>query len=226
MAMNWNGFIKGVSDYGLERMKEERAMKMEKELAELREKYAIAAEQRAEKRSNAKEKRTRVDYDTNTNTGFEVSINELGEEINRSALSTGAMEELARNAKKGELDIADTQSQIDSRKETLAIQREGLNVDRDRIAAMREGNRAASGAVDAERGPRTPEGIVEGLASDLMSSYGYADITLDKPDQAKNAARIKQLARQAAWSAIQAGNPDLAFDMFDKSIRTNPFTND
>lgn len=47
--MNWEGFLMGVSDFGLERLKEERQKKMLKELEELKETHKIAAEQRQEK---------------------------------------------------------------------------------------------------------------------------------------------------------------------------------
>lgn len=47
--MNWEGFLMGISDFGLERLKEERQKKMQKELLELKEKHQIAAEKRQER---------------------------------------------------------------------------------------------------------------------------------------------------------------------------------
>lgn len=47
--MNWEGFLMGISDFGLERLKEERHKKMLKELEELKETHRVAADKRKEK---------------------------------------------------------------------------------------------------------------------------------------------------------------------------------
>lgn len=215
--MNWEGFLMGVSDFTGERLKEERQKKMAAELEELRQKHAVAAEERAESRAlkRVDNQQTMENFDPTTGTGTVRKHNVAGDLLSESAMSAGRIAEIRANEEKARLDNANTQSQIDSRKETLGIQRENLSIDRERNAISRAG---IQGVANPE--PRSDNQIAESLANDLVVSYSPADIRLDGAEGPQNMATIRGLARQAAWSALRAGDVSLAPDMFDRAVRS------
>ena len=85
--MNWDGFLMGLGDFTQDRLKEERQKKMQEELLELKEKYAIEAEERQEVRTIAGETRRQGQYDKSQD---QISINEDGTGTVRRFTAGGA----------------------------------------------------------------------------------------------------------------------------------------
>lgn len=208
MTINWDGFIMGVSDYGLERMKEERALKMQERLAELEEKYKIAGEERKRKTELRNVAGTRQSPD---NPEMEEDFNIEGQAINTRRRGAASIESEAQTRAKHEADLRNIDSQIQHRKDSIGVQREANGV---RATSSLDGS--GGGAA-----PTSDEGKVEALANQVLSNFGFGDIRPDTPEAFQNMGRVRQLARQAAWSAVLAGNPDLASEMFDKAMSTN-----
>ena len=140
MAINWEGFIQGVSDYGLERLKEERAMKMKQKLAELEETYKVAAEERAAAQEAKKVKGTR---DVAGMPGFVEDINSEGKRIGEVRAIDEYTQKLREQADADhKAKLADISSNIETRKAQVAAARE-------HTAAIREGNRTSAAAAEA-----------------------------------------------------------------------------
>lgn len=147
MAINWEGFIQGVSDYGLERLKEERAMKMKQKLAELEETYKVAAEEREAAQEAKKVKGTR---DVAGMPGFVEDINSEGKRVGEvRAIDEHSQKLRQQSDAEHEAKLAESRSTIEHRKAQVAA-------DRERTAAIREGNRTSAAAAAAGSGAIDP----------------------------------------------------------------------
>lgn len=213
MGINWGGFIKGVSDYGLERLKEERALKMQQQLMELEDKYKQAAELREYEREKRKVHSTRQSADDPT---MMEELNVEGEVLRTVRRSARDLKEEEQGDRKFEADLENLYSQIQHRKDQIGVERERNAILRDRNNSGIDGLVSGAGG-----GQDSDEAIVNRLADTLVAGYKWGDIRLDSPEGIQNAARIRELARQTAWSAIRAGNPDLAQEMFDRAVVTS-----
>lgn len=213
MGINWGGFIKGVSDYGLERLKEERALKMQQQLMELEDKYKQAAELREYERKKREVTSTRQSADDPT---MMEELNVEGEVLRTVRRSARDLKEEEQGDRKFEADLENLYSQIQHRKDQIGVERERNAILRDRNNSGIDGLVSGAGG-----GQDSDEAIVNRLANDLVAGYKWGDIKLDSPEGIQNAARIRELARQTAWSAIRAGNPDLAQEMFDRAVVTS-----
>lgn len=215
--MNWEGFLIGMSDFGQERLKEERQKKMQEQLLALKEKYEIAAEERAESRERRKVKGSR---DKAGEPGMIEDVNEYGEVIGTRALDEYTRSQREQAAENARLERANIESQIKDRTDRVALGYAGLEVDRERNSLTRRGLDAQA-ALEAASAKRTPGQIIEGLANELLEGYTLDKTRPDSTDGITNKATLRTLARQVAASAIQAGDPDLAADMFDRAVRSN-----
>lgn len=134
--MNWDAFLMGISDFGLERLKEERQAKMQKDLLELQQKYARESAEFTQKlrdKSDAK----RVSGTIETEDGKMRDVNVFGEQI-------GEDRELSPFARR-EREMAEEkhESDIDYRNRQLDIQQQQVNAIRERTAAARAGSEIA-----------------------------------------------------------------------------------
>lgn len=80
--MNWEGFLMGISDFGLERLKEERQKKMQKELLELQHKYARESAEFTQKlkdKSDAKRVHETIETEDGKQQGVNVFNQPVGE---------------------------------------------------------------------------------------------------------------------------------------------------
>lgn len=213
MGINWGGFIKGVSDYGLERLKEERSLRMQQQLMELEDKYKQAEELRKYEREKRKVHSTRQSADDPT---MMEELNVEGEVLRTVRRSARDLKEEEQSDRRFEADLENLYSQIQNRKDQIGVERE-------RNAILRARNNSGiDGLVSGTDGASgSDEAIVNRLADTLVAGYKWGDIRLDSPEGIQNAARIRELARQTAWSAIRAGNPDLAQEMFDRAVVTS-----
>lgn len=208
MAINWDGFIMGVSDYGLERMKEERTLKMQERLAELEEKYKIAGETRKRNTELRNVAGTRQSPD---NPEMEEDYNIEGQAIGTRRRGAASIESEAQTRAKHEADLRNIDSQIQHRKDTIGVQREANRI---RATSPLDGSGEAAA-------PTSDEGKVDALANKVLREFGFSDIDPSTPEEFQNMGRVRMLARQAAWSAVRAGNPELTGEMFDKAMSTN-----
>lgn len=213
MGINWGGFIKGVSDYGLERLKEERTLKMQQQLMELQDKYKQAEELREYERKKREVHSTRQSADDPM---MNEELNIEGEVLRRVPRSAKDIKAEEQSDRRFEVDLENLYSQIQHRKDQIGVERERNAILRDRNNSGIDGLVSGAGG-----GQDSDEAIVNRLADTLYAGYKWGDIKTDSPEGIQNSARIRGLARQAAWSAIRAGNPDLAQEMFDRAILTN-----
>ena len=131
--MNWEGFLMGISDFGLERLKEERQAKMQKDLLELQQKYAEQSarfQQQLKDESDAK----RVSGTIETEDGTLRDVNVFGEQIGEDRqLSPWETRSREREEEKH-------QSDIEYRTRSLDLQQQQVNAIRERTAAARAGS--------------------------------------------------------------------------------------
>lgn len=212
MGINWGGFIKGVSDYGLERLKEERTLKMQQQLMELQDKYKQAEELREYERKKREVHSTRQSADDPM---MNEELNIEGEVLRRVPRSAKDIKAEEQSDRRFEVDLENINSQIQHRKDQIGVERE-------RNAILRERNSVESsliGGADAE--PTSDQGTVNRLVNQMIGDWAkLAGIRLDSPAAINNMGRMRMLAEQAAWSAIRAGNPDLAPSMFSRAMAT------
>jgi hypothetical protein len=213
MGINWGGFIKGVSDYGLERLKEERTLKMQQQLMELQDKYKQAEELREYERKKREVTGSRQSADDPM---MVEDVNIEGEVLRKRARSASDIKAEEQSDSRFKADLENLYSQIQHRKDQIGVERERNAILRARNSSGIDGLVGGDGDL-----PTSDEAIVNRLANDLVAGYKWGDIKLDSPEGIQNAARIRELARQTAWSAIRAGNPDLAQEMFDRAVVTS-----
>lgn len=214
MGINWGGFIKGVSDYGLERLKEERALKMQQQLMELEDKYKQAAELREYERKKREVTSTRQSADDPT---MMEELNVEGEVLRTVRRSARDLKEEEQGDRKFEADLENLYSQIQHRKDQIGVERERNAILRDRNNSGIDGLVSGAGG-----GQDSDEAIVNRLASQLVANWAkLADVKPDSPAAINNMGKIGMLAEQVAWSAVRAGNPDLAQSMFNRAMATN-----
>lgn len=146
MAINWDGFIMGVGDFAVDRIKEERQLRMQQELERMRsereEAVAIRKENREEARARKKVKGSR---DSADQPGMVEDVNEYGEVVGTRALDEFTRQQRDQDKQKFALDLANTQSQIDARNRQLQLDAERNAIARDRNSIERNAASAASG---------------------------------------------------------------------------------
>lgn len=131
--MNWDAFLMGISDFGLERLKEERQAKMQKDLLELQQKYeedSARFKQRLKDESDAKRVHDTIETEGGTMRDVNVFGEQIGEDRQLSPWETRSRE---REEEKH-------QSDIDYRNRQLDIQQDQVNAIRERTAATRAGS--------------------------------------------------------------------------------------
>lgn len=213
MGINWGGFIKGVSDYGLERLKEERTLKMQQQLMELQDKYKQAEELREYERKKREVHSTRQSADDPT---MMEELNVEGEVLRTVRRSAGDLKKEEQSDRMFEANLENLLDQIRHRKDQIGVERE-------RNAILRERNSVESsliGGADAE--PTSDQGKVNRLVNQMISDWAeLKGISPDSPAAINNMGRMRVLAEQVAWSALRAGNPDLAQSMFNRAMATS-----
>lgn len=131
--MNWEGFLMGISDFGLERLKEERQAKMQKELLELRQKYEKdSARFRQQLQDESDSKRVAGTIETEDGTLRDVNVfgQQVGEDRQLSPFER----------RKREREEEKHQSDLEYRSRSLDLQQQQVNAIRERTAAARAGN--------------------------------------------------------------------------------------
>lgn len=212
MAIDWGGFIQGVSDYGLERLKEERAKKMQEELLQLKDKY----EQAAEERKAAAERRKVVGTrDAAGQPGMVEDVNMEGTVLNTRPLDEYSRQQREQATAKHEAEIKESESLIRHRTEQAANERA-------RTAVMRESNSIAAQAskAGADAATRDP---VEYHVQRLMNTLPLRDIDLATPESLNILGKLETTARQIVLSAIRSGDPASMDDMFSRAKATFSF---
>ena len=157
--MNWEGFLMGVSDFGLERLKEERNKKMLKDLEELKETHKIAAERRKEKVLARTVTRTEETAD-----GKLQDFGTFGDPLNDPREQSPWVDEQRTMARDAHTDALETSaSQRDYNAGRLALQGQELAERR----ASREGNMGPG------TGASTGQAVIDlvGDYKDLVDSY-------------------------------------------------------
>lgn len=131
--MNWEGFLMGISDFGLERLKEERQKRMQKDLLELQQKYAEQSarfQQQLKDESDAK----RVSGTIETEDGTLRDVNVFGQQV-------GEDRQLSPfERRKREREEEKHQSDIEYRTRSLDLQQQQVNAIRERTSAARAGS--------------------------------------------------------------------------------------
>lgn len=198
MSINWDGFLMGVSDFGQERLKEERQKKMQQQLLELREKHEIAAEQRAE----AKEKKKVVgSRDAAGQPGMVEDVNAFGEVVGTRSLDEFTRQQRERDAAKFQMEQANTQSQIDARKEELALRRTGLDIDRERNSLTRRGLESQAAAAAS-----VPPNDAMEFVTNIM---GFKAPTAGDAVGNRNWLKLQAAAEQALlWGELNNMSPE------------------
>lgn len=191
MAIDWSGFIQGVSDYGLERLKEERAKKMREDLMKLEDKYKEASELRERERKLREVMGTR---DAAGQPGMVEDVNVEGTVLGTRPLDEYSQQERARAAAEHEARLKDSESQIRYRTEQAAN-------DRARTQIMREGNSIARQAAQAgaDAGVRDP---ITKDTDDIMNEF-FRDARLS-PEESFQASRVVREAVMQAPNKMAA----------------------
>lgn len=198
--MNWDAFLMGISDFGLERLKEERQAKMQKDLLELQQKYAReSAEftQRLKDESDAK----RVSNTIETEDGTMRDVNVFGEQIGEDReLSPFARREREMAEEKHESDINYRNRQLD-------IQQDQVNAIRERTASAA---RASAPELDA------PEVGLSDIMDHILAPYK----NVQGPQQAQMRNLARKVAGQARNMPAEAGMTKLetASMLFDMEV--------
>lgn len=195
----------GISDFGLERLKEERQKKMQKELLELQQKYAEQSarfQQQLKDESDAK----RVTGTIETEDGTLRDVNVFGEQIGEDRqLSPWAQQErdMAREAHESNITLQDRTGRAQIRNTELRAQEL-----RERRAA-REAGMGGDGAV-------VGESSLDDIVADLLQPYSEQL----KKMPANQVADFRRRARETAMKAREAKVPFAATEhMFDLEIQ-------
>lgn len=189
MAINWDGFIMGVGDYTTERLKEERAMKMQEKLAELKEKYDVAAEER---KTTAEARKVKGSRDAAGQPGMVEDVNEFGEVIGTRRLDEFTKSQREQDRKKFELDQENTRSTIDARKRQLELDAERNTISRERNSIESRSSTSTSG----------PTNVADALVQPYLESAQKVSPT--------EVARLRLLADNAvAMSTTPGQNRDV-----------------
>lgn len=156
--MNWDAFLMGISDFGLERLKEERQKKTQKELMELQQKYAQESARFAQNLKDESDAK-RATGVRETADGMRVNVNPFGEEIG-TPFEVGAYEKEERQMKK-----EDHQSNIAYRQGSLANQSKQLDLQRQRLEEAR-----AARQTEAPQLPDSDEAAMERIFAPLIAT--------------------------------------------------------
>lgn len=198
--MNWDGFLMGISDFGLERLKEERQKKMQKDLLELQEQYKIDAEERAERLEARK-----VHTSRETGDGVMQGVNVFGDDVgNPWEISA----EERRTRQRAEETHDDTMLTRESQRnyQTRSLDLRGQELS-ERRAAREAGMNGA---------PEMPEldgpGAIEQIFAPILSSA----------NNPAEEALLWQVVNETYESAMSPGapNPPSAARMRDMARRT------
>lgn len=156
--MNWEGFLMGVSDFGLERLKEERQKKMLKELEELKETHKIAAEKRQEKLLARQVHRTEEDAE-----GRLQDYSVFGDPLNDPREQSPWVSEQRTMARDKHADDLETSAS------TRNYQSRSLDLRGQEMSERRRDREAALGA-NMPAAPDSPEAAIEKIFEPLMST--------------------------------------------------------
>lgn len=205
MAINWGGFVKGASDYGLERLKEERALKMEQQLQELKDKYKQAEELRAHKREQKKVAGTRQSA---SDPLMVEDVNIEGEVLRTRARSAADIEAEEQNRRKFDADLENLYDQIRHRKDQIGIERERNAIMRERNSSGIDGLGSGAGSADASPGTVLTDALL-----------GSLQLGKTQTDNAPLMAQYRILADDALQRANVAGRDIPAQNRFDLARR-------
>lgn len=156
--MNWEGFLMGVSDFGLERLKEERHKKMLKELEDLKETHRVAAHDRQEKLLGRKVHRTEEDAE-----GRLQDYSVFGDPLNEAREQSpwvGEQRDMARTQHEDTLETSASQRNYQSR---------SLDLRGQEMAERRKAREAGMGA-GMPAVPDSAEAAIEKIFEPLMST--------------------------------------------------------
>lgn len=200
--MNWEGFLMGISDFGLERLKEERQKKMQEELMKLKEEYQIAAERRQEKVLARKVHRTEETAD-----GRLQDYSVFGDPLGESREQSGWVTEERDMAREGHED------KLLTNQTTRQVSLDNVNLRRQELAERR---------ASRESGMNTGGGVE---LPDLDGPAAIEQIFAPLLSTAKNPAEealLWQVVNETYESAMAPGasNPPSAARMRDMARRT------
>src|SRR5690606_17949157 len=149
-----------VSDYGLERLKEERALRMQQQLMELQDKYKQAEELREYERKKREVTGSRQSADDPM---MVEDVNIEGEVLRTRARSASDIKAEEQSDRKFMADLENLYSQIQHRKDQIGVERERNAILRDRNNSGIDGLVSGAGG-----GQDSDEAIVNRLANDLV----------------------------------------------------------
>ena len=195
--MNWEGFLMGISDFGLERLKEERNKKMLKELEELKETHKIAAETRAEKLQARKVHRSVENAD-----GLMQDYSVFGKPLNEPYEQSpwvGEQRDMTRTQHEDALETSASTRNYQSRMVGI----------REQEAADRRAS-AAAGVPEVE----TPEIGITDIMDHIMAPY--RNLPVEQQVKFRNLARtvageVRNMPAEAGMSKLETAS--MRFDM-------------
>lgn len=215
MAINWDGFIMGVGDYTTERLKEERAMKMKEKLAELQEKYDVAAEGR---RQAYEAKKVKGSRDAAGQPGMVEDVNEFGEVVGTRRLDEFSQQQREQDRQVFEVGIKDKESAIQARNRQLELEAERNAISRDRNSIERQAASAASAGASGSRND----------AAELVGLVGFKPPTAGDAVGNRNYLRLLRAADEALlWGkANNVPDPEKILQRFRSTALTEDYLED
>jgi len=195
--MNWEGFLMGISDFGLERLKEERQLRMQKELERMRQDHKKELETYRSK-LRRKEKEGVVSDTRGISDTMQQDVDAFGNPVG---------DPYARDP----FVLEDRQMAREKHAREAAASARRLSQEDERLRIMRERNEAVGGAAGISTGQAANELIND--FSDLVESYTTAQAG---GDPIFSMEEVQQMAHAALRSATREGK-DVA-DTFRRTL--------